>query len=172
MSEILTIFVPGSKPKPKGSLRHVGRGRMVEQVTGSKDWRTAVVAACMAQVINNETGLLARILKPGYPSVAEVECELTFWFERPKSRPTGGPCTGSTGDLDKLMRNIGDALQDAGVIKNDAQITRAVIAKEYAGDEELTGVSIVVRERYPELAAAARLPKQRRGSSTPAKVES
>lgn len=38
-------FTVHGTPRPKGSLRHVGNGRMIEQVKGSKEWRQTVAHA-------------------------------------------------------------------------------------------------------------------------------
>ena len=40
-------IVAYGQPKPKGSLRHVGKGRMVEQLAGSRPWREAVKWAAL-----------------------------------------------------------------------------------------------------------------------------
>lgn len=44
---VITVY---GQPKSKGSMRHIGRGRMVEQVEGSKDWRVAVKEAARAEM--------------------------------------------------------------------------------------------------------------------------
>lgn len=138
----LLITVHG-RPKAKGSMRHVGGGRMVEQVAGSGDWRIDCKAAAMAAV--------AASADPGrYPLDGPVRVEATFTFPRPASAPktrVTWPTTRASGDGDKLARNLGDALEDAGVLVDDARIIDWVIAKRYPGQgpDALAIPGVVVR---------------------------
>lgn len=124
----LVITVHG-RPKPKGSMRHVGKGRMVEQVAGSGDWRTDMKLAAMNAVA----------LAPDprrYPLDCPVRVEATFTFPRPASAPKGRvtwPITRSSGDPDKLARNACDSLVDAGVLADDARIIDLLVFKRYPG---------------------------------------
>lgn len=117
------------RPKAKGSLRHVGGGRLVEQVTGSGDWRTDIVIAAQ-----NAVALAA--YPPRYPLDCSVRVEATFTFPRPasapKTRPTW-PTTRASGDVDKLARNALDALVDAGVLVDDARVIDLLAFKRYPG---------------------------------------
>lgn len=97
-------------PKPKGSLRHIGRGRLVEQVKGSGTWRDRIAWA-------------AREQHGGEPITVAVVVDFEVRVEPPKSAPKRRgtlPITRSSGDLDKHARNICDALVDGGVIKDDS----------------------------------------------------
>jgi crossover junction endodeoxyribonuclease RusA len=130
---LLAIQVNG-KPRPKGSLRHVGAGRMVEQVD-NVDWRSAVVAQAFEAIRNPDPDVdmapgYLQTLAPGYPHTGPVKViiELTF---RPPQKPLPLPSTRTTGDVDKHARTILDALQDAGVIKDDAQVTDLRVSKRY-----------------------------------------
>jgi Holliday junction resolvase RusA-like endonuclease len=124
----LVITVHG-RPKPKGSMRHVGNGRMVEQVAGSGDWRIDCKVGAMAAV--------AAAADPArYPLDGPVRVEATFTFPRPASAPktrVTWPTTRASGDGVKLARNLGDALQDAGVVVDDARIIDWLICKRYPG---------------------------------------
>lgn len=121
----LRVWVPG-RARTKGSLRRQGR-RMVEQVAGSKGWREQVA----------ETVLRTCGATPGpqgftrwwEPVRGPVVASLTVWLPRPASlrAETVGPrwdwpISIYDGDLDKLQRNIGDALTDTGVIADDSLI--------------------------------------------------
>lgn len=109
-------------PKPKGSMRHVGNGRMVEQVEGSAPWRERVLWA--ARKAAQDTGW-ERLDGP-------VTVGITAWYERPKSAPKRRdwhPVTRTSGDADKVARNILDALVDAAVIRDDSQIVELHVWK-------------------------------------------
>lgn len=129
---LATVTVAGI-PKTKGSMRHVGGGKMQEQVVGSKRWRQ----------------LVAAVLREAYPHPAAydgpVGVTMLFNFPRPVSAPTRPwPHTKATGDLDKLYRNIGDAMQDAGVVTEDSRIVEARVRKTYADPGALIGAIIHV----------------------------
>jgi Holliday junction resolvase RusA-like endonuclease len=118
------------KPSPKGSLAPKGRigqrVRLVEQVAGSKPFRVAVAYAARRAVAG----------RPGYPLVGPVEVHLVFAFDKPASYPKRRRCwpiTRGSGDLDKLERNVLDALTDAGVVGDDSQVCRLVADKDYVG---------------------------------------
>lgn len=128
----LTIRVPGV-PKPKGSMRHVGHGRMIEQVVGSKEWRAAVVIAAAQERDRSGWETLARV---------PVEVAVTFTVVRPKSVKNAEPITRGSGDLDKLCRNILDALADAWIIRDDSQVVDLKAVKEYG---DAAGAEIVVQ---------------------------
>ena len=141
------LFTVVHKPAPKGSLAPKGRRgqrvRLVEQVKGSKPFREAVADAA-------RTALAGR---PGFPLVGPVEVRMVCAFVQPPSyakRRRHWPVSRGSGDLDKLERNVLDALVDAGVIGDDSQVCRLVGDKDYAGngvaaDFTDAGASIMVR---------------------------
>jgi len=132
----LTIRVTapdGITPKPKGSLRHVGNGRLVEQVAGSKPWR-ATIALAARQAINASTWRTA---------TGAVRVQAVVDLPRPKTNRDPLPIRRSSGDSDKHSRNILDALSDAGVYVDDSQVTDLRIVKRYA-DGAPVGASINV----------------------------
>jgi crossover junction endodeoxyribonuclease RusA len=136
-ADLLNIVVEG-RPYPKGSLRHVGGGRLVEQLTGSDPWRKAVAAAAKRAVVGKPQFPLVK------PNAVSVDIHLTF--NRPKSTPLGrGPVTRSTGDIDKHCRNILDALTDAGVFEDDSQVTVLFAHKRYVPPEHPESAWIKVR---------------------------
>lgn len=151
MTALLDIFVPGT-PRPKGSMRHVGHGRLVEQLAGSPDWRRAVVDAAFKAVRCFCGGEECAELLPGYPVTDAVEVEIRLLFTKPKSAPKTRPIlptSRATGDSDKHARNIFDALQDAGVVKDDSQVVDHHVSKRYCGPGETPGARIVVRVVTP-----------------------
>lgn len=124
-------------PVPKGSLRHIGNGRLVEQ-TKAKPWmsriRKASLEAATAQGVS-------RIDVP-------VAVTVTFTFIRPKSaRNRLYPHMRSVGDIDKLCRAVLDALQpsktEPGVMDDDSLVVTLSARKVY-GDE--AGVTVEVTE--------------------------
>jgi Holliday junction resolvase RusA-like endonuclease len=70
-----------------------------------------------------------------------VSVSIQFWLTRPKS-VTRQYATG-TYDIDKLTRGVLDALQSAGVIKNDNLVVDLVVRKTYADHHE-SGVQVTI----------------------------
>ena len=142
-------------PAPQGSKRgfaikakgaYTGKVAQVESSAKVKPWRMAVKYAAME----------ARPA-PGAPMSGAVVLEVVFILVRPKShygtgrntrllkpsaplRPTGRP------DLDKLLRSTFDALGEAGVWGDDAQVVSVLGMKVYA-DGLPSGATISVRSR-------------------------
>jgi Holliday junction resolvase RusA-like endonuclease len=137
---LLMCWVDGT-PRPKGSLKVVSaRGRkpvLQEQSTDSSAWRDTV-----AWTARRELNLPA----PGYPTQLPVELACTFAFERSASCTDEEPTSGGIGDLDKLLRNVGDALTDAKVIADDRQIVAMKASKVWTADGQKPGALIIVRE--------------------------
>ncbi|WP_181272797.1 RusA family crossover junction endodeoxyribonuclease [Brevibacterium oceani] len=140
MSEwFLNVFVPGD-PKAQGSLRHVGNGRMVHG-KGMVAWRKH-----MTSVFEQWAGTWFG----GWEALDEpVEVHATFFLPRPKKPRLDNAATGL--DLDKLQRCAGDALEQSGVLRNDARIVRWRAEKHWTHDIEgqdghQAGVRVKVRK--------------------------
>lgn len=138
----IVIRVPG-EAAPQGSKTYLGRGRMRESSKRVKPWR-AVVAS------------LAEDQMTGRPLIAgPVRVEVDFVFARRASHVTTRgalsaagrrlPFPYSRGDLDKLMRAIGDALTSV-VLADDALIVSAAQDKRWAPIGEGSYTLISVRE--------------------------
>lgn len=130
------VTIPG-RPKPKGSLKCVGRrGKrahvLLEDNSGSAPWRAEVVSWI------KRAGVTAAA--KGQPLAAEV----TFTVPRPtghygtgrnahtvKASAPAYPTSHSTGDVDKLVRLILDALQDAELIPDDSAVVELTTRKRY-----------------------------------------
>lgn len=97
-------WVPG-RPKTKGSMavRNAKAGTMRESVVGSSQWRQLVAR----QARDN------RQRADAWTGPAGVSA----YFYLPREDPAAP----RTGDLDKLTRNVLDALEDAGIWEDDAQ---------------------------------------------------
>lgn len=150
MTRILDLFIPGT-PKPKGSLRHVGHGRLIEQLAGSPDWRNTVRAAAHNAVRCCPDPTCGH-LQDGYPNPAALAVDITLLFPKPKSAPKTRqilPITRSSGDIDKQARNILDALVDAGVMRDDSQVIDLTVRKRYCPEGGTPGAHVEVRETDP-----------------------
>ena len=137
-------FEAVGEPAPQGSKRHVGHGIMVESSKKLKPWRDTVTAA-------------AREAHDGAPIVGPVCVGVAFRFRRPQSHYGTGrnaatlkpsapesPCTRATPDVDKLARGVLDALVAAGVLGDDAQVSRLLASKVYVEPGQWTGASVRV----------------------------
>ncbi len=137
------ITIPG-KAATKGSLRCIARPgqphRLIEQTKGADPWRKTV-----AGWLTRKRGDVAAV--KGQPLGVEV----TFTLDRPKShyRTKRDPHTGAvkpttlkpdapaypvghnTGDVDKLVRLILDAMQDAELIPDDCAVVELTTRKAY-----------------------------------------
>lgn len=143
---VLALWVPG-RPRTKGSLKHVGRGRIVEDHRHSKPWREAIQRACVAEVRRRCGDWWQPVARP-------VLVDAVFHFERlgALAQTMPYPCVNAgiyaCGDEDKLRRNVLDALEGAGVLADDCWVVgsvttgpRKVWASEYG-----PGVQITVQE--------------------------
>lgn len=140
------ITVPG-RPAPKGSLKCVGRGgrhQLIEDNAKAAPWRAEVVGWLTK---SRRHGDVDPAIK-GQPLGAEV----SFTVPRPKAhfrhhrdKVTGvvklgdvkpsyadaWPVNRGTYDVDKLIRLILDALQDAALMPDDAQVCDLVTRKRF-----------------------------------------
>lgn len=110
-------FIPG-RPKPQGSkTQGVGRNGkpfMREDNAGTKPWRKRMVEA-----LQDASGQPLAVFD------SAVWVRLRFVFLRPKSHmPDSLPTSKLLGDVDKLTRNVLDALTQAGVITDDKFVVK------------------------------------------------
>jgi crossover junction endodeoxyribonuclease RusA len=122
------------KPLPKGSLRHVGNGRMIEQ-TKVKTWMGEIRAQ-----ITRDYGATPPLFD------TPVRVTLAFRFPRPAAAKNRlYPHMRSTGDLDKLCRAVLDSLQPT-VLTDDSLVVSLTAKKRYETPEFPPGVDIIVEE--------------------------
>jgi Holliday junction resolvase RusA-like endonuclease len=142
------VWVPG-RPRTKGSLKFwCTRGRdhkvrVEEQVADSGKWRKHV-ATLIQQVQLREYGNLLKLDAP-------VEVRTVYFFQRDQEDMSDQPypVAITTGDLDKLDRNVGDALTMSGLIKDDKLIVHGPRGKFWAAQ---AGAQIMVLRASTESA--------------------
>lgn len=142
-------FVVYGGPKTKGSLKPIpvnGRTRLIEDHKSSKPWREAVKWAAIEAIAAREGSGDPFAMLSG-----PVVVEIVFSFPRPKNAgpKVTRPATRTSGDADKLLRNVFDALGDAYVFADDSQVARVIADKAFVGEapSRLTtpGAEITVR---------------------------
>ncbi len=139
MIDCLTFDIHGTA-KPKGSMRHIGGGRMIEAVD-NKSWRQLVMLAARQAAWTKRFPMI---------STGPVAVDMTVTVARPKSTKLNVRCpvTRSSGDLDKHARLILDALVDAGVMHDDSQVVELHARKTYRNAHpkalDVPGVRITV----------------------------
>jgi Holliday junction resolvase RusA-like endonuclease len=123
---MISVWVPGH-PRTKGSTRRQG-GRIVRADTdasghsASATWEFQVQQAVATRPLGDP-----RLTGP-------VFVRATFWL------PVADVTVKGSGDLDKLLRSVLDALTRAGVYGDDAQVTRSEQVKYGCLDGEPMGV--------------------------------
>ena len=120
-------------PVPQGSKNAYNRGGRIVLVEASRDlphWRQQIIEA--AQLAN---GTQPPFTKP-------IHLDVVFWLPKPAKPKFDTP--GVKPDLDKLVRAVGDALTQSGVIKDDCLITSVFAEKRYA-HARLPGAKITIR---------------------------
>lgn len=128
---LLRTYVPG-RPRTKGSLNaYCSKGpthKLIwkEQVVEGPAWRKKVAVQVQREA-RAAYGLAP--LKLEIP----VELRVVYFFRREdEDMPTlPRPTAITVGDLDKLDRNIGDALTSSGLIKDDKYIVRIMSEKRW-----------------------------------------
>jgi len=131
MSE-LRCFIPG-EPKPKGSKRAFvvkGKPVLVEANKDVKSWQLLIAEA------------LNEYRDSSWPWKLPIEVSLLFRLARPKSVKRRWPHVKP--DIDKLARTVLDALVNAGIIQDDAQVVILNLQKRYSS---APGVEIEMLER-------------------------
>jgi crossover junction endodeoxyribonuclease RusA len=131
MAPSFDIVVHGV-PAPQGSKKggysaKTGKTFVYEQNSKTQtSWRQDVIAAAVRQ----REGI-------GWDTAeGPVEIHVTFRLPRPASvKVTKRPFPAVKPDIDKLTRNTLDALTQAGVYRDDAQVIHMWVTKYYATDD-------------------------------------
>jgi len=136
---MLEFFVPG-RVAPQGSKRYVGGnrasgGRFIEASKYLPAWRKAVTTVASDYITQWDHK----------PLTGPVDLNVVFYIERPKSIPQSKRLTPIVPpDVDKLVRAICDAMTDAGVWDDDAQVIHLKAMKLY-DDAHEPGAHIIVQ---------------------------
>lgn len=133
---VLTVWVPGT-PQPQGSKR-VYNGRPIDSNAKTlRPWRQAITAAANQALLD---------LPQPWPHLAPMNVGLRFGFPRLRAHYRANGAVKATApyfkstrpDLDKLIRAALDALTDAGVWADDAQVAALQAGKHYSDAPGLT----------------------------------
>jgi Holliday junction resolvase RusA-like endonuclease len=143
----LDITVVGT-PKPQGSHRafinqKTGRAIVTDDNTKTKTWKQDVRAAAIDALSGRS------------PAEGPVEVTIAFALPRPGYHFGSGRNAGvlkttapmyvdKKPDIDKLVRSTLDALTEARVFKDDAQVAALNVVKGYATDPQKPGAHITV----------------------------
>lgn len=129
--KIISLFIPGAA-KTKGSMRHVGRGQMRESVEGSTQWKRLMAGLLHAHY--------RKFYSEPMAGPVSVRALVVLPVEPEKLIEQG------SGDVDKLARNLLDALTDAKVYGDDAQVVVLHIVKESFRTGRPIGIEVTVQE--------------------------
>ena len=145
MTFLLTCIIPGT-PQQQGSKRNVGGNRFIEANRNLAPWRADAIAYLRRAALD-QWGHAAES-----PITDPVRVGVRFIYARPKSHYGTGRNAGivkasaphyktSAPDLDKLQRALGDALTQAGILRDDALIVEWTAVKLY-GPTPLTALTV------------------------------
>lgn len=162
------VFQVNERPRPKGSLTVRPNGSVKESVDPEGVFRTAVCraawSACTGDMPSGATGYRdfrsQRLRSRISPFPSTVETSMLFRFARKpghKLWAPGDPLAEKTrhlgvGDIEKLVRNVHDALVDVGVLIDDHSVTtQRRVAKRFVDEDmwEMPGVLVIVEEDWP-----------------------
>jgi len=167
MTDALTITVTGT-PAPQGSKRgfvnpKTKRVIITEDSAKTKPWRQDVKVAALAAVADRP------------PFEGPLEVTIAFALPRPGYhfgtgrnagvlKPNAPMYVEKKPDIDKLTRSTLDALTEARVFKDDAQVAALNLVKGYATDPQKPGAVITVMPLLEVAATAAERVEQVLGS--------
>lgn len=150
--ELISIRIPG-RPVQQGSKKvwaakgkngYTGKVSSKEMNPRLGDFRQDVKTAVSLAGIRLE-------VEEVLPYKGPVTVHLGAYFKRPGkgAECRDCPCGRGTPDLDKIQRAVGDALQLAGVIKDDAQITVWYSAAHYVDGDDFTSITVWANREAP-----------------------
>ena len=119
-------------PKPQGSKKVI-HGRLIEASGQAlKIWRRQIADACEPYLTQNI-------------HLGPIKLEVDFYLPRPRSIPKSQRAKPIVPpDLDKLIRAVGDAIGQSGLIwGDDSQIVEISARKHYADDREPGAVIVI-----------------------------
>jgi Holliday junction resolvase RusA-like endonuclease len=131
----MTFFVAGTpKATPRVKACRFGQGSRVYTPKTADDWKY-----CVQQAALKEKSIFFGDRTPF--AEGPVELELNFFLARPKShfnkkglKPKAPTYSESKPDNDNLMKCIMDALTNASLWRDDAQVAVSIVRKQYMTD--------------------------------------
>lgn len=151
-SGIVGSFRVDGRPRTKGSMKCVGqKGKhvLIEDHKLSGPWKAEMVKVIREEILDYVLDLEGR----DWTSYAgPVEVRAVFFFKRENdvrghvipSHQTPYPTTIGIGDLDKLGRNLLDALEESGLLVNDKNVCLMTAEKRWAAPNSEGGVQVSV----------------------------
>ena len=140
----LTVQIEGV-PVPQGSMvsNGYGRGMRHSNATKLKPWRSHIIAVLIEHKPDD--------WDPSRP----ISATATFRFPRPQSHYGTGRNVNrlkasapdhhiTKPDTDKLMRSVGDAVEQSGLARGDQQITSWNVAKRWCLANESPGLLLTL----------------------------
>ena len=146
----LSFFVEGDpkgQPRPKAFARVGKDGKAkasVYEPGTAYHWKQSIYVAARHAMLDDVNGV--------YATQAPVALTMTFRFRRPKSHFGAKGFKGQFADarhtqkpdLDNLAKAVMDALTDAGVWHDDAQVFHTVQTREWCAPNARPGVAIEI----------------------------
>jgi len=136
--KIISVDVVGV-PVAQGSIKRTPFGVAYSNDKELKSWRHSVICELVA----------AKTEGWEIDCAFAVSCE--FRFMRPKAhfgkkglRPSAPRYKTTKSDTDKLIRSIGDSIQQSGLVRDDSQIIKWAASKRYCEPGESPGASITL----------------------------
>jgi len=132
---MIAFFVPGI-PIPQGSHRVSRSGHIYDSNKNLTAWRDTIRK-------------VASTRRPLKPIDTPVKVEAAFFFEKPRTtRFKEAPSGKGPGDLDKLLRAIGDGLEQSRILTNDARIVEWHATKSWCRQGEKPGAKITSEKAH------------------------
>lgn len=121
--------------------------KMVEAVEGSKPWKLHMIREIRraAGIVPIKIGQRVTGFNPA-PYAGPVEVAARFIFDRDVDGLPYPTIENNHGDADKLERNLGDALEQSGLLRNDSEIVHWDVWKRWSRVGEIARAVIVIRE--------------------------
>ena len=129
---LLEFWVEGT-PKAQPRVKPCVRGRHAGVYTPdtADAWKAEVRRAALSKCSTPE------------PLRGPLSVKLTFFMPRPKSRK-GDVWHTTKPDADNLTKAVLDALTDAGIWGDDAQVARQLVEKFYAAGTNDAGCAVII----------------------------
>lgn len=151
MTQPLRLRVIGT-PEPQGSGKIVPLRKVPLTVHTFRELLTSVAITSDNADLKAWRRTIARAAKDAMlgdkPHVGPVAVEVTFYLPPPKKIPAergGYPINRGSGDCDKYLRALLDALTDGRVYDDDAQVIDTTARKRYAETPAHARAEILVR---------------------------